>query len=154
MERTVVTVTALKAPWPEGVVIGSKVGFAGQPPAWALGKFAPAPEGAKADFDYEPADLVGEGTGHARPDLKAINAQIDDLSEELWTALDNVSALKVERDGLADKLAVAEAANATLTSEKDGALAAAAEARDKLAAAEAAAVDAAANAGNTTKKQR
>ncbi|CAN5717460.1 hypothetical protein BH10PSE18_BH10PSE18_08290 [soil metagenome] len=58
MKTTNVTVTALKAPWPVGAALGSVVAFKGEPPAWALGKFNLAPEGVKADFAYEPSDVV------------------------------------------------------------------------------------------------
>lgn len=41
-----VTITALKAPWPEGSKVGSVVELEGDTiPAWAAGKCTPVPEG-------------------------------------------------------------------------------------------------------------
>lgn len=60
-----VTIQTLKAPWPAGAKVGDIVAFDGDTaPAWAVGKFAPAPDNAKADFHYEPK-AVTDGSGHA-----------------------------------------------------------------------------------------
>lgn len=54
-----VTITALKAPWPEGSKVGSVVELEGDTiPAWAAGKCTPVPEG------FTPA-----------PDLAAVMAE-------------------------------------------------------------------------------
>lgn len=50
-----VIIQTLKAPWPEGAKVGDVVSFeADTAPAWATGKYTLAPEGAEADFQYEP----------------------------------------------------------------------------------------------------
>ncbi|MCZ2496431.1 hypothetical protein GN316_06660 [Xylophilus sp. Kf1] len=101
----------------------------------------------------EPArDFVAELTEQLRSAHEQIEGQRDSIQKLIGELKDGIAEAKV----LEDKLAAAEAANVQLTSDKDAALAAAAEARDKLAAteaAEAAAVDAAANVGNTAKKK-
>lgn len=61
-----VTIQTLKAPWPTGAKVGDVVAFEGDTaPAWAVGKFTPAPDNAKADFHYEPRVAVGDGSGLA-----------------------------------------------------------------------------------------
>lgn len=51
-----VTITHMKAPWPEGAKVGDVVQFEGDAaPAWALGKFAHADDDARADHKYVPA---------------------------------------------------------------------------------------------------
>lgn len=69
-----VTIQTLKAPWPEGAKVGDVVAFEGDTaPAWAVGKFAPASDNAKADFHYKPK--VGAGDGSGQPLSQAIAAE-------------------------------------------------------------------------------
>jgi hypothetical protein len=57
-----VTITALKAPWPEGSKVGSVVELEGDTvPAWAVGKCTRVPDG-----------LVAGGGG---PDMQALQAE-------------------------------------------------------------------------------
>lgn len=44
-----VSVTKLKAPWPQGVVVGSVVEFDGAMPAWAVGKCVQVADDTPAD---------------------------------------------------------------------------------------------------------
>jgi len=62
-----VTITALKAPWPEGSKVGSVVELEGDTvPAWAVGKCTRVPEG-----------LVAGGGGPGTPDaaMEALQAE-------------------------------------------------------------------------------
>lgn len=71
-----VTIQTLKAPWPTGAKVGDVVAFEGDTaPAWAVGKFAPAPDNAEADFHYEPKVITGDGSGHALPAIHADEVQ-------------------------------------------------------------------------------
>lgn len=124
MKTTKVTVTALKAPWPEGVKVGDVVAFKGTPPAWAQGKFTNAPEGEKADFDYEPAEVAGtlvvDGGLAARQlsdAMSAATAEVADLQAKLTAAgdalkkaQDEAKADKARADDLQAKLTAAEVA--------------------------------------------
>lgn len=145
-----VTITTLKAPWPEGAKVGDVVAFEGPVPAWAAGKCQPATDDAEVDHVYEPP--VVDGTGTALPSIDAINALVTDLKAQLADAerqhisqadtirklADELKAGITEAHDLGEKLATAEAANAKLTSEKAAAEADAKDAREKLATAEAA----------------
>ena len=54
-----VSVTALKAPWPDGVKVGDVVDLGCDAlPAWAIGKCAPAPDDADAAAVVEPLAAV------------------------------------------------------------------------------------------------
>lgn len=89
-----VTIQTLKAPWPTGAKVGDVVAFEGDTaPAWAVGKFTPAPDNAKADFDYEPrTSLVGEGAAWSlHPDGQAIFGRASDVQGV-------VDELRAERD--------------------------------------------------------
>lgn len=132
MKMTKVTITALKAPWPEGAQVGHVVSFKGEPPAWAQGKFTPALEGAKADFSYEPAELATSGViepaAHqaaeaqafidglrAKHDaeLEALRKQNYEGGEALREALDGNATLQAEltaakEDAQAQRTAVAD----------------------------------------------
>lgn len=56
-----VTITTLKAPWPEGAKVGDVVRFHGDhAPAWAIGKFTPAADDAEVDHKYRPPVIVGD----------------------------------------------------------------------------------------------
>ncbi|TPG26538.1 hypothetical protein [Variovorax guangxiensis] len=56
-----VTITTLKAPWPQGAKVGDVVSFRGEhAPAWAIGKFTPADEDAEVDHKYKPPVIVGD----------------------------------------------------------------------------------------------
>lgn len=49
-------ITHLKAPWPEGTQVGDVLEMGDGPaPAWALGKFKPAADGAKVTPQRKPA---------------------------------------------------------------------------------------------------
>lgn len=145
-----VTITTLKAPWPEGAKVGDVVAFEGSVPAWAAGKCKPATDDAEVDHVYEPP-VVG-GTGTELPSIDAINTLVTDLKAQLADAelrhnsqantirqlVEEVKAGAAEARDLGEKLATADAANAKLTAEKAAADADAKDAREKLATAEAA----------------
>lgn len=62
-----VTITHMKAPWPEGAKVGDVVAFEGAVPAWAAGKCAPAPDdaepvNAEEKPTAEPAASKGKGS--------------------------------------------------------------------------------------------
>lgn len=64
-----VTITALKAPWPEGSKVGHVVELEGDTiPAWAVGKCTPVPAG---------------GGGPGTPDMEALQAENAALRELL-----------------------------------------------------------------------
>lgn len=144
MKKTMnVRVTALKAPWPEGTQVGSIVAFKGEPPAWAAGKYGPAPEDAKADFTYDPPEVIEGEQGAALPSIEAINAEVAGLQAQL-------AASQEANDKLTFEKAAAESALADLQTQHDATVkafdahkaqsdAATAELSTKLAAAEAAA---------------
>ena len=56
------TITHLKAPWPTGAVVGDVIELASVP-AWALGKCAPADDGAKVTVCD--VTLIDEGNKQA-----------------------------------------------------------------------------------------
>jgi len=89
-----VTIQTLKAPWPTGAKVGDVVAFEGDTaPAWAVGKFAPAPDNAKADFHYEPKAVIGDGSGQALPAIGA-----DELQEREAAIRKAFSEVEAERD--------------------------------------------------------
>lgn len=97
-KTTNVKVTALKAPWPQGVEVGSIVAFDGDVPGWARGKCEPAPEGEKAEFAYEPpAPPVQEGSAPVAKALDTVNAELDDLRKQLAAAQDANDKLAFEK---------------------------------------------------------
>lgn len=65
------TITHLKAPWPTGAVVGDVIELASVP-AWAVGKCAPADDGAAVTFGFMLTEdgedtATGDGTGKALP---------------------------------------------------------------------------------------
>lgn len=142
-KTTNVIVTALKAPWPEGAKVGSVVAFKGAPPAWAAGKFGPAPEDAKADFTYEPAEVITGEIGMALPSIDAVNAEVADLQAKLAVAEEAndelAFKLKASESALSDLQVQHEATVKAADAQKAEHDAALGEMRTKLAAAEAAA---------------
>lgn len=63
-----VTITHLKAPWPEGSKVGDVVGLEGDSvPGWALGKCTPAADDAEVTASAAPAadDAKAAGKGKA-----------------------------------------------------------------------------------------
>ena len=83
------TITHLKAPWPAGAVVGDVIELASVP-AWAVGKCAPADDGA----------TVTVGVVQAAPAFAKQEPGIDDLREQ-------AKALGIKVDGRwsADRLA-------------------------------------------------
>ena len=79
------TITHLKAPWPTGAVVGDVIELASVP-AWAVGKCAPADDGAD----------VTVGVVQAAPAAQVVQAKqepsIDDLREQ-------AKALGIKVDG-------------------------------------------------------
>lgn len=92
------TITHLKAPWPTGAVVGDVIELASVP-TWAVGKCAPADDGAAVTVGVlltkDGGDTAtGDGTGKSLPVI------IDDLREQ-------AKALGIKVDGRwsADRLA-------------------------------------------------
>lgn len=83
------TITHLKAPWPTGAVVGDVIELASVP-AWAVGKCAPADDGA----------TVTVGAVQAAPAVAKQEPSIDDLREQ-------AKALGIKVDGRwsADRMA-------------------------------------------------
>ena len=78
-----VTITTLKAPWPKDAKVGDVVAFEGDTaPAWAVGKFVPAADGAKAAHTYEPAEAI-----ESVEPPPTIDSVIAELREKLTAAL-------------------------------------------------------------------
>lgn len=81
-----VTIQTLKAPWPEGAKVGDVVGFEGDTaPAWAVGKFTPAPDNAKVDHHYEPkavTDVSGQTLSLAMAEEARARANMDAAEEQ------------------------------------------------------------------------
>ena len=75
------TITHLKAPWPTGAVVGDVIELASVP-AWAVGKCAPADDGA----------TVTVGVVQAAPAVATQEPSIDDLREQ-------AKALGIKVDG-------------------------------------------------------
>ena len=94
------TITHLKAPWPQGAVVGSVIELASVP-AWAVGKCVPAADDAAVTVG---GTLINEGT---MPAAVASEPSIEDLRAQA-AAL----GLKVDgrwsRERLADEIAKAQ----------------------------------------------
>jgi hypothetical protein len=93
-----VTVTHLKAPWPQGVVVGSVVTLAADAmPGWATGKCTPAAEDAEAGFTWEPPAPAVEPLKAApavSPEVQAsIDAAVSAAVEPLKARIDALQAL-------------------------------------------------------------
>lgn len=92
------TITQLKAPWPNGAEVGDVIELA-ELPAWAVGKCSIADDGA--DVTLVP-EVVGDGSGTFLPDVDAINAQVEDLAKKLDQANaqvhDAINALNAAED--------------------------------------------------------
>lgn len=86
----IVTVTHLKAPWPQGVVVGSVVAFTGGAvPDCFAGKCVPAPEDAEARFVYPApaeADPAADGAAEADSAAAALAAADAQHAEEVAAA--------------------------------------------------------------------
>lgn len=114
-----VTIQTLKAPWPEGAKVGDVVAFDGDTaPAWAVGKFTPAPDNAKADFHHEPKAGAADGSGQAlslaiaaearaRADMDAAEEQA--RREHEANLQQAVEDMRGERDQAQQQLEVAQA---------------------------------------------
>lgn len=120
-----VIITALKAPWPEGAMVGETVELKVDIlPAWALGKCTITDSKAKADHVYGPAETAAEsadtkaveGMAAAQKfidDLRTAHAiEVDDLrstiaagSTALQEALAEADSLRAELQALRDKQA-------------------------------------------------
>ena len=94
------TITHLKAPWPQGAVVGGVIELASVP-AWAVGKCVPAADDAAVTVG---GTLINEGT---MPSAVALEPSIDGLRAQA-AAL----GLKVDgrwsRERLADEIAKAQ----------------------------------------------
>lgn len=87
------TITHLKAPWPAGAVVGDVIELASVP-AWAVGKCAPADDGASVTVG---GTLIDEG---GMPSAAESEPSIDDLRAQA-AAL----GLKVDGRWSVDRLA-------------------------------------------------
>lgn len=107
-------IKALKAPWPKGAKVGDVIDMP-YLPAWAEGKCSVALDGAKADFTYDPQDVVVKDAAGAAASSDALHLEVVELRE---------------------KLTAAEAVNSTLKTDKESVDAEAKQLREKLTAAE------------------
>lgn len=64
------TITHLKAPWPQGAVVGGVIELASVP-AWAVGKCVPAADDAVVTVGMKPA----EATAESEPSIDDLRAQ-------------------------------------------------------------------------------
>ena len=89
------TITHLKAPWPQGAVVGGVIELASVP-AWAVGKCVPAADDAEVTVGAKPAAAEAE----SEPSIDDLRAQAAALG------------LKVDgrwsRERLADEIAKAQ----------------------------------------------
>jgi hypothetical protein len=92
-----VTITHLKAPWPEGSKVGDVVEFDGEAPAWAVGKSAPAEADAPVTASYPKAAPQPEpgDAGALQTQLSDALAGLDALKA---AHADEVKALRAELD--------------------------------------------------------
>jgi hypothetical protein len=125
-----VTVTHLKAPWPEGAAVGQVVDLPGvdKMPGWAAGKCTPADDDAEAAHVWvapQPVEAEPAAAVAADPDRAALDASLRAAAEQ-------------EAAELRDRLTAAETALADKGASLDKALADLAEQGQKLAAAESA----------------
>lgn len=120
-----VRITNMKAPWPQGSGVGAVVSIDGEVlPGWAGGKCIRIEDGAKADFDYEPATVTGDGTGTALPPIASsgvaaqymgqAQAFIDDLRAKHDADIDE---LRKQNDASGKALQEALDAKAKLSTE-------------------------------------
>lgn len=107
-----VQITHLKAPWPQGAVVGDVLELASVP-GWALGKCEPAPDGAEVTIEM-PAVVAAEESAQPLTDSGAVNSQIADLQAQVQAQareLEEVRFLKSEGDAqIADLQAKLDAA--------------------------------------------
>lgn len=139
-----VTVTNLKAPWPEGAVVGSVVEIAAaELPGWAAGKCKGADADAEATHTWEaPAPVATpEPVKTVEQQLQDAKAQSAALADDLQAAKSLLEASEQENGELRARVEKAEAAAADYSAQID-----AAHAADEAAAANAAADQAAAPA--------
>jgi hypothetical protein len=117
-----VTITNLKAPWPAGAGLGSIVEFEGKTaPAWAVGKFDPAPDDLEASFRYEPAPPAENVAPGPVPGFEKLSEkEREEISAGIHRIREEAHHRAAEAEGKAGELA---AENATLREQ----LAAAAE---------------------------
>lgn len=112
-----VTITALKAPWPAGAVVGSVVEVqAANLPGCFLGKCKPAEDDAEPAFAWEPtAAMVGEfvqkpaapANADELQSAKSLQAAAEEEAAELRAMVERLTAQLVEKD---DAIKVAQAA--------------------------------------------
>lgn len=94
------TITHLKAPWPSGAVVGDVIELASVP-AWAVGKCAPADDGA----------AVTVGVVQAAPAAQVVQSKQEPSADDLR---EQAKALGIKIDGrwsrerLADEIAKAQ----------------------------------------------
>lgn len=118
-----VTITTLKAPWPEGAKVGDVVAFEGPVPAWAAGKCQPAAEDVEVDHVYEPVVQDRGGDGEPRVGDPLTQVHLDAMAHARRTVdgmRDQLQALDGERSDLASKLKAAEDAKDRLKLEIAG----------------------------------
>lgn len=131
-----VQITHLKAPWPQGAVVGDVLELASVP-GWALGKCVPAPDDAEVTIEMV-AVVTGDGSGQALPSVEAVNAQIADLQAQVQAQareLEEVRFLKSEGDAqIADLQAKLEAAQSDEAKAKAALVAAEQQAAQEKAA--------------------
>lgn len=151
------TITQLKAPWPNGAKVGDVIELAEQP-AWAVGKCSIADDDAEVTLASE---VIGDGAGAALPEIDSINAQVEDLAKKLDQANaqvhDAINALNAAEDranAAESKVVELEASRDYLISKHSGAaeLLAAAETRAESAEAQVADLTAKLAATKATKK--
>lgn len=162
-----VRITNLKGPWPTGAKVGEVVSVPGDTiPGWAVGKCMRVEDDTEAQHEYEPRERVSES--RAVGSVSLTPTQQRELAERL-------EALERDRSELIDQLSAQGRTIEQLTSDlqasvkEEGALreqlasavqlastekTRADELQSELAAAEQAAVDAAANAGTTSKAKK
>lgn len=159
-----VRITERKAPWPQGAKVGEVVQFDGDTiPGWAVGKCVQVEDDTEAQHAYEPRERVSDPrpvgpvslTPAQQKELaerfEALERDRSELIEQLSTQGRNIEQLtgdlqaSVKEEGaLREQLASAVQLAATEKARAD-------DLQAKLAAAEQAAVDAAANAGSAAK---
>lgn len=104
------TITHLKAPWPQGAMVGSVIELASVP-AWAVGKCVPAADDAAVTVG---GTLINEGTmpAAAATESKFATWSESDISTDGLRARAAALGLKVDgrwsRERLADEIAKAQ----------------------------------------------
>jgi hypothetical protein len=106
-----VKITSVKAPWPSGAQVGDVVEFEGdKAPAWAAGKFTPAPDDAEAAHKYLPQlEVHGDGTGPVLPAIGEVNLAVAELQQQLSSAGETIRSLQAENITLHEQLVAAGA---------------------------------------------